>query len=158
MQTCGNTKAPDGWWCTRELGHEGPCAALPAPYLYEHGEPNPAPHYGVSVLEPVRRAIQTALQRMRILDRTYTPDPQVAIVHPKDAPELKAVLDQSDAAEQCKHTCPECGTRCSKKAGTAEAGYDGIAGLCWCKKCNDWWLAGEPTLLRNRRARTESAR
>ena len=24
---CGATKAPDGWWCTRALLHEGPCAA-----------------------------------------------------------------------------------------------------------------------------------
>src|SRR5688572_20133530 len=21
---------PDGWWCSREVGHEGPCAARPA--------------------------------------------------------------------------------------------------------------------------------
>ena len=26
---CGNTKAPIGWYCTRSLGHDGPCAALP---------------------------------------------------------------------------------------------------------------------------------
>jgi len=24
---CGRTKAPVGWFCTREIGHEGPCAA-----------------------------------------------------------------------------------------------------------------------------------
>lgn len=26
---CGTVKAPEGWHCTRELGHEGPCAAKP---------------------------------------------------------------------------------------------------------------------------------
>lgn len=26
---CGNSKAPVGWWCTRILDHEGPCAAVP---------------------------------------------------------------------------------------------------------------------------------
>ncbi len=29
MKICGETKAPAGWHCTRELGHEGPCAAIP---------------------------------------------------------------------------------------------------------------------------------
>jgi hypothetical protein len=28
FHTCGSTKAPLGWHCTRELGHEGPCAAV----------------------------------------------------------------------------------------------------------------------------------
>lgn len=28
-KTCGETKAPKGWTCTRERGHAGPCAAVP---------------------------------------------------------------------------------------------------------------------------------
>lgn len=24
---CGEAKAPAGWWCTRDSGHDGPCAA-----------------------------------------------------------------------------------------------------------------------------------
>jgi hypothetical protein len=31
MRICGETKAPKGWTCTRELGHEGPCAAVKKP-------------------------------------------------------------------------------------------------------------------------------
>lgn len=27
MRRCGIAKAPEGWWCSRELGHSGPCAA-----------------------------------------------------------------------------------------------------------------------------------
>ena len=27
MIICGHTKTPPGWYCTRELGHDGPCAA-----------------------------------------------------------------------------------------------------------------------------------
>lgn len=30
---CGYHKAPFGWYCTRQTGHDGPCAAVPA--LYE---------------------------------------------------------------------------------------------------------------------------
>jgi hypothetical protein len=26
--TCGTTKAPPGWFCTRSTGHQGPCAAV----------------------------------------------------------------------------------------------------------------------------------
>jgi len=29
ITTCGTTKTPPGYRCTRELGHEGPCAAKP---------------------------------------------------------------------------------------------------------------------------------
>jgi hypothetical protein len=28
VTTCDRTKAPEGWYCTRELGHDGPCAAM----------------------------------------------------------------------------------------------------------------------------------
>ena len=28
---CGISKAPPGWWCSRDLFHEGPCAARPLP-------------------------------------------------------------------------------------------------------------------------------
>lgn len=28
MKVCGLSKAPIGWYCTRRLGHEGPCAAV----------------------------------------------------------------------------------------------------------------------------------
>lgn len=37
--TCGTSVAPAGWYCTRERGHDGPCAAHPmsAP----HPEPSP---------------------------------------------------------------------------------------------------------------------
>lgn len=27
MKDCGQTKAPVDWYCTRQLGHKGPCAA-----------------------------------------------------------------------------------------------------------------------------------
>lgn len=27
VERCGTSKAPDGWYCTRDLGHDGPCAA-----------------------------------------------------------------------------------------------------------------------------------
>ena len=30
---CGTFKAPAGWWCSREIGHEGPCAARHNVYL-----------------------------------------------------------------------------------------------------------------------------
>jgi hypothetical protein len=26
---CAQSKAPEGWWCTRTLDHDGPCAAIP---------------------------------------------------------------------------------------------------------------------------------
>ena len=26
---CAQDKAPAGWWCTRDQGHDGPCAAVP---------------------------------------------------------------------------------------------------------------------------------
>lgn len=29
-ELCGNDIAPAGWWCSREKGHEGPCAAVPS--------------------------------------------------------------------------------------------------------------------------------
>ncbi len=29
--TCGTTIAKRGWWCSRDLGHDGPCAARPIP-------------------------------------------------------------------------------------------------------------------------------
>lgn len=29
LEICGTTVAPPGWWCSRTLGHEGPCAAIP---------------------------------------------------------------------------------------------------------------------------------
>ncbi len=29
MNRCANDKAPPGYWCSRETGHEGPCAAHP---------------------------------------------------------------------------------------------------------------------------------
>lgn len=32
--TCGSTRAPWGWWCSRDLDHAGPCAArrIPTPW------------------------------------------------------------------------------------------------------------------------------
>jgi hypothetical protein len=30
---CGMSKAPGGWYCTRTLGHSGPCAAIPTPVM-----------------------------------------------------------------------------------------------------------------------------
>jgi hypothetical protein len=29
MRICGTTKGPAEWWCTRERGHDGPCADVP---------------------------------------------------------------------------------------------------------------------------------
>jgi hypothetical protein len=29
MNDCGETKAPAGWYCSRVVGHKGPCAAWP---------------------------------------------------------------------------------------------------------------------------------
>jgi len=29
VPTCAQSKAPAGWYCTRALGHDGPCAAIP---------------------------------------------------------------------------------------------------------------------------------
>jgi hypothetical protein len=29
VKLCGTSKAPKGWECIREKGHEGPCAAIP---------------------------------------------------------------------------------------------------------------------------------
>ena len=29
MKDCGETKAPTGWYCSRAIGHKGPCAAWP---------------------------------------------------------------------------------------------------------------------------------
>lgn len=55
------------------------------------------------------------------------------------------IFDESVASEglkprACQHRCPTCDTQCNKKPGHAEAGYDGIAGLCWCSgRCGKWW-------------------
>jgi len=27
IDLCGISVAPEGWWCSREMGHDGPCAA-----------------------------------------------------------------------------------------------------------------------------------
>lgn len=32
ITTCSDTKAPTGWSCTRVIGHDGPCAAIPYRY------------------------------------------------------------------------------------------------------------------------------
>lgn len=48
---------------------------------------------------------------------------------------------------KCIHSCPKCKTPCNKTGGHAEAGFDGIAGLCWCDKGHGWWVAGETTML-----------
>lgn len=32
---------PEGWWCSREPGHEGPCAARPLPTVIARGTPTP---------------------------------------------------------------------------------------------------------------------
>ncbi len=53
-------------------------------------------------------------------------------------------------AAKCGNPCPECGTICQKKVAHAAAGFQGIAGDCWCEVCHGWWIAGETTLLRNR--------
>jgi hypothetical protein len=55
------------------------------------------------------------------------------------------------AALICGHHCPNCDLPCAKKPGHAEMGYAGIAGLCWCTQCSGWWVAGEPTLLRDKK-------
>lgn len=47
----------------------------------------------------------------------------------------------------CGNECPHCTCKCEKKLGHSRAGYDGIAGLCWCPDCQEWWIEGEPTLL-----------
>jgi hypothetical protein len=44
-QTCG--KPPPGWYCTRELGHEGPCAAWPV----GEGSAVPTPRGGVLIIK-----------------------------------------------------------------------------------------------------------
>jgi hypothetical protein len=28
MTACGHSKVPNGWYCQREIGHPGPCAAV----------------------------------------------------------------------------------------------------------------------------------
>lgn len=29
VSDCGQTFAPEGWWCSRMLGHDGPCISMP---------------------------------------------------------------------------------------------------------------------------------
>lgn len=40
-------KPPEGWYCTRERGHEGPCAAWPI----GEGSPVPTPRGGVLIIK-----------------------------------------------------------------------------------------------------------
>lgn len=35
------TRAPDGWWCSREPDHDGPCAARPKPHPDDRKEDTP---------------------------------------------------------------------------------------------------------------------
>lgn len=52
---------------------------------------------------------------------------------------------------QCKERCPKCSRKCLKNDGHSE--HDGIAGLCWCGKCRDWYVPGETTIISERVSR-----
>lgn len=38
---CGTSKAVPGWWCSRTVGHDGPCAARQLGYVPIHGVKRP---------------------------------------------------------------------------------------------------------------------
>lgn len=67
----------------------------------------------------------------------------------------KRILKKAFGMENCLENCPKCGKACQKKDGHADAGYNGIAGLCWCETCKDWWVKGEKTLTSRRGAMME---
>lgn len=65
------------------------------------------------------------------------------------------ILKKAFGIEHCLENCPKCGKTCNKKDGHADAGYNGIAGLCWCETCKGWWVKGEKTLTSRRGAMME---
>lgn len=69
---CGNTKAPEGWHCTRAIGHGGPCAAvpdLPVP---------PAAFYNRELIDALQLQMDaTHLEAMR-------PRPWIEYVEPRE--------------------------------------------------------------------------
>lgn len=53
-------------------------------------------------------------------------------------------IQNQNGQAKCVHRCPKCKFQCNKGHQHAEAGYDGIAGLCWCNQCAKWWVAATP--------------
>lgn len=81
----GCTVPPEGWWCSREPGHDGPCAARP-----ETGEPG----WG-GLQQPVTHAEQAAADyKTLVLEATGW-----AYAHGKDRLENRYLLALADAVE-----------------------------------------------------------
>jgi hypothetical protein len=75
---CGEAQTRVGWWCTREIGHEGPCAAISFLDWAARNGRNPAPEictgcHGTfaSVSEYIERCTGCGQVRQMSLDGTW---------------------------------------------------------------------------------------
>lgn len=74
-------RPPPGWWCSREPGHSGPCAARPAPTSPPVPKSPPPNHGGntnlpsapppISFLEFADRTISRAYQMLNVPPEFY---------------------------------------------------------------------------------------
>jgi hypothetical protein len=69
VEHCGTSKAPEGWYCTRDLGHDGPCAAK-----RQSGRPrisfDELPDHTMSLVEQIRM-VSKRIRRPNIPHKEY---------------------------------------------------------------------------------------
>ena len=91
--TCGNSKAPPGWTCSRDKGHEGPCAA----HLDLKGDSKPIQKVMIPMITDLGAEITKTGQAMtRELSAKFAEMCRDVSVPKRDSPKssIHAILDE----------------------------------------------------------------
>lgn len=102
-QCCGTLKAPPGWSCAREVGHEGPCAAWPTEPLAS--DENEALLVEIERLEHALRVAETIRDAARVESQKHLDENRALRVKLGEASQAGVISSVNEAIQRAGIHC-----------------------------------------------------